>query len=176
MIISLTKIIITNMGKIYAFIDSQNLNLSVLDQGWKLDFKKFRIYLKDKYRVDRAFIFIGFIKNNVNLYKFLRQSGYTLIFKPTIQYPQNEVSHLKGNIDAELVLQAMIEYKNYSHSIIVSGDGDFYCLIKYLNKNEKLLKLIIPNQNRYSALLKKFTNEIASLNNLKQKLEYKKSQ
>ncbi len=176
MIILLKKIIITNMEKIYAFIDSQNLNLGISNQGWKLDFKKFRIYLKDKYRVEKAFIFIGFIKNNVNLYKFLRQSGYILIFKPTIQYPKNKIGCLKGNIDAELVLQAMIEYENYSHSIIISGDGDFYCLIKYLNENKKLLKLIIPNQDCYSALLKKFTNEIASLNNLKQKLEYKKSQ
>jgi len=33
----------------YAFIDSQNLNLSIREQGWVLDFKKFRIYLKDKY-------------------------------------------------------------------------------------------------------------------------------
>lgn len=31
----------------YAFIDSQNLNLSIREQGWILDFGKFRIYLRD---------------------------------------------------------------------------------------------------------------------------------
>ncbi|MDD4894999.1 MAG: hypothetical protein PHW54_06800 [Candidatus Omnitrophica bacterium] len=48
------------MGKIinnYAFIDSQNLNLSIRDQGWALDFKRFRKYLEDKYGVTKAFIF-----------------------------------------------------------------------------------------------------------------------
>ena len=53
------------MGKkkelVYAFIDSQNLNLGVRSQGWQLDFERFRIYLKNKYNVQRAFLFIGFI-------------------------------------------------------------------------------------------------------------------
>ena len=47
--------------KNYAFIDSQNLNLAVKEQGWKLDFKRFRKYLEDKYEVAKAFIFIGFV-------------------------------------------------------------------------------------------------------------------
>ena len=38
--------------KVYAFIDSQNLNLGVRSQGWKLDFSKFRQYLHDKYKGD----------------------------------------------------------------------------------------------------------------------------
>ncbi len=41
----------------YAFIDSQNLNLSIRDQGWKLDFKRFRRYLYDKYDVSKAFLY-----------------------------------------------------------------------------------------------------------------------
>lgn len=45
--------------KIYTFIDSQNLNLGVRDQGWELDFARFRVYLKDKYGVGKAFLFIG---------------------------------------------------------------------------------------------------------------------
>lgn len=40
----------------------------------------------------------------------------------------------KGNVDAELVLQAMIEYPNYERAIIVTGDGDFGCLVRYLNR------------------------------------------
>ncbi len=48
----------------YAFIDSQNLNLSIRDQGWQVDFKRFRKYLEDKYHVRKAFIFIGYIPTN----------------------------------------------------------------------------------------------------------------
>ncbi len=47
----------------YAFIDSQNLNLSILSLGWKLDFARFRVYLNEKYGVEKAFLFIGYIKN-----------------------------------------------------------------------------------------------------------------
>ena len=67
---------------IYAFIDSQNLNLGtskdlykgkkLIYKGWKLDFKKFRRYLTDKFRVQKAFLFIGFIKQNDSLYKKLK--------------------------------------------------------------------------------------------------------
>jgi hypothetical protein len=45
----------------FAFIDSQNLNLSIRDQGWCLDFTRFLRYLKDKFDVEKAYIFIGFI-------------------------------------------------------------------------------------------------------------------
>lgn len=46
-------------GGNYAFIDSQNLNLGVQDLGWQLDFKRFRVYLKEKFHVRRAYLFLG---------------------------------------------------------------------------------------------------------------------
>jgi len=69
----------------YAFIDSQNLNLSIKQQGWKLDFKRFRIYLQQKYKVTKAFLFIGYIASNQRLYDTLQSFGYILIFKPTMK-------------------------------------------------------------------------------------------
>jgi len=69
---------------VYAFIDSQNLNLGIRDQGWKLDFGRFRVYLKDKYYVKKAFLFIGYIKKYQGLYEKLKKFGYILIFKPTL--------------------------------------------------------------------------------------------
>jgi len=110
----------------YAFIDSQNLNLSIREQGWILDFRKFRTYLKDKYGIAKAFIFIGYVPQNQDLYTNLQKDGYILIFKPTLSLPSGGV---KGNVDAELVLHAMIEYKNYDKALIITGDGDFYCLV-----------------------------------------------
>ena len=156
---------------IYAFIDSQNLNLSIRDQGWKLDFAKFRIYLKDKFKVQKAFFFIGFIREYKPLYEYLRGAGYNVIFKPTLRLPDKKA---KGNIDAELVLHSMIEYENYDKALIVSNDGDFYCLVKYLHSKNKLLKLIIPNRNKYSSLLRGFRNCMVYMNDLRQKLELKK--
>jgi len=66
----------------------------------------------------------------------------------------------KGNVDAELVLHTMIEYPNYDKALIVSGDGDFYCLVDYLKGKDKLLKLMIPNMKRYSSLFRKFSHDM----------------
>lgn len=155
----------------FAFIDSQNLNLGVRSQDWKLDFGKFRQYLITKYNVKKTFLFIGYIRGNQSLYTYLQSVGYICIFKPTLELRENrnEVK-VKGNVDAELVLHAMIEYKNYNKAIIVSGDGDFHCLIEYLEGKNKLSKVITPNK-RYSSLLKKFTKYIVVVSPLKEKLK-----
>lgn len=150
--------------KIYAFIDSQNLNLGtskdlrkgrkIIYKGWKLDFKKFRRYLADKFRAQKAFLCIGYIKQNESLYRKLKSYGYDLVFKPTVK---DGFGRVKGNVDAELVLHAVkIQYDNYDKAVIVSGDGDFYCLHEFLVKNKKLLKIIIPNVKSESSLLKPF--------------------
>ena len=68
--------------KVYAFIDSQNLNLGIRSQGWELDFKKFRLYLKNKYHVEKAYLFIGLVPGNEQLYTSLLEMGYVLVFKP----------------------------------------------------------------------------------------------
>ena len=122
--------------KNYAFIDSNNLNLAIKDCGWELDFARFYIYLKDKYKMKKAFLFIGYVTGNEALYTFLQKVGYIVVFKPTLEYKKRGEIYTKGNVDAELVLHTMIEYPNYDKAIIVSGDGDFHCLIEYLKEGE----------------------------------------
>jgi len=153
----------------YAFIDSQNVNLSIRDQSWVLDFKKLRIYLKDKYNINKAFLFIGFVNEYQDLYTSLQEFGYILVFKPTLKLPNGKV---KGNVDAELVLHTMIEMENYDRALIVTGDGDFHCLVKYLIKKNKLLKLMIPNRQDYSSLFRKMMPHIVFMNDLRGKLAY----
>ena len=155
---------------IYVFIDSQNLNLAIQDCGWRLDFGKFYIYLKDKYKVSKIFLFIGYVAGNEALYTYLQKSGYILIFKPTLEYKKEEKKFTKGNVDAELVLHTMLEYNNYDKAIIVSGDGDFHCLIEHLEKQGKLFHVIIPNRRKYSALLRKFRKYFVYIDNLRRKL------
>ncbi len=171
--------------RVYAFIDSQNLNLSVLNDikdrkskkviyhGWKLDFKRFFIYLKDKFGVGKTFLFIGYVQGNESLYTRLQQDGYIVIFKPTLEITKEGEKVTKGNVDAELVLHTMIEYPNYDKAIIVAGDGDYHCLIEYLESKRKLAYVIVPNYLSFSSLLRKFRKYFVYVNNLKEKLEYK---
>ncbi|MFH0856293.1 MAG: NYN domain-containing protein [bacterium] len=154
----------------YAFIDSQNLNLGVQSLGWKLDYRKFRAYLKEKYNVNVVYLFIGYIPTNQDLYSSLQTAGYILVFKPTIP---DENGEIKGNVDADLVLQAMVDYEKYDKSIIITSDGDFYSLVKYLYHQNKLKFVMSPYIKTCSALLRKNAKEkIIFMNNLRKKLEY----
>ncbi|MEK7098688.1 MAG: NYN domain-containing protein [Patescibacteria group bacterium] len=160
------------LGNNHAFIDSQNVNLAIRGLGWKLDWKRFRVYLREKYAVTKAFLFIGYIEGNNDLYVALQDAGFICIFKPTLEYKDGTT---KGNVDAELVLHAMIEFTNYERAVLVTGDGDFYCLVKHWIEHEKLERVLIPNYFRFSALLKRFGKKrLDFMNDLQGLLAYKK--
>lgn len=148
------------------------MNLGVRSQGWVLDFARFRIFLKDKYCVEKAFLCIGHVNGNEALYTFLQKSGCICVFKPTLEIRENGTVKIKGNVDAEMVLHTMIEWGNYDKAIIVSGDGDFHCLIEHLAENDKLGKIIVPNR-RYSSLIRKFSANIVNIQLIRGKLELK---
>ena len=176
----------------YAFIDSQNLNLGTQRMGWKMDWRRFRQYLKDEHNVSKAYMFIGYMSENEALYEYMHELGFLVVLKPTVDISQNESRNdkgqnlnkpagqtvekekgsVKGNVDAELVLYAMKEWPNYNKAILVSGDGDFFSLAEYLNQNNKLGKILAPNW-QYSSLLKVFEDKIIRLNQLRVQLAYK---
>lgn len=169
----------------YAFIDSQNLNLGTQKAGWKMDWRRFRQFLGEKYNVTHAYMFIGYVPEFEQMYKQLHESGYLIVLKPTsdLSKPAAEENSeskdkpedkkpIKGNIDADLVLWAMKELPNYDKAIIVSGDGDFHGLLEYLHQQDKLLHIMTPNW-QYSQLLKEFDKYLIRLDQLKGQLQYK---
>jgi len=156
-----------NKNTVFAFIDSQNLNLGIRSQGWKLDWRKFRQYLRNKYNVSEAYLFIGYRPGNEALYTNLQKMGYLVVMKPTMELPGGVV---KGNVDAELVLHTMIQFRKYDKAIIVSGDGDFFCLVEYLVNKNKLLNLLTPNKY-YSRLYKPFAGFIVRIDWLRESLK-----
>ncbi len=113
------------------------------------------------------------MEENKKLYEFLKQVGYICIFKPTLEYKTGEV---KGNCDAELVLHTMIELSHFDRAVIVTGDGDFHCLVDHLVDKAKLGAILIPNKFKFSALLRfrKFRVYLRFMNDLRGKLEYVK--
>lgn len=133
----------------YAFIDGQNLNKGIQTLGWKLDYKKFRDYLATEFNVTRAYMFVGFMEEQQQLYNALQEAGFILVFKPLIRHADVEI---KGNVDAELVLQAMVDIDRYDQAVIITGDGDFAGLIRHLVSVKKLKQIIIPNRDKYSSL------------------------
>ncbi len=156
----------------FAFIDANNLHLGIRNQGWTLDYRKFRIYLSEKYFVIRAYMFMGYIPERTELYTLLESWGYVLIFKPILR---DSKGMIKGNCDAEMVLQAMIDFHHYNQALVISGDGDFACLVRHLLNNSKLCCVLAPDAGHCSILLKDAAQKMfASLGGLRSKLEYMK--
>jgi len=170
-----------------AFIDNQNLNLGVQKLGWKMDWRKFRKFLKDEYDVTDAYMFIGHMPEHEDMYLQLHDAGYLIVLKPTFDMskPQKvevekkedpekpeDKKPVKGNVDAELVLWAVKEMKNYQKAVIVSGDGDFYSLVEYLQAEKKLLHLLAPNSH-YSSLYNKYDSYIQRIDKHRRELSYR---
>lgn len=154
----------------YAYIDTQNVNLAVRECGWKLDWKKFYVYLREKYKAKKAYLFMGYLYKHRKLYKKMKIMGYTLMFKEISRISDE----IKGNVDAELVLQCATDIQEYNKAIIVTNDGDFACLAKFLYGKNKLQCVLSPNIKKCSVLLKKAAKEkIACLSEFKTRLELK---
>src|SRR5262245_7949535 len=154
----------------YAFIDAQNLNLGIQELGWKLDYRKFRRYLREKYAVEVAYMFLGFVTSNQRLYSALQIAGFVLNFKPVVLDGQGK---FKGNVDADLVLQVMIDLEEFDQAVLVTSDGDFYSLVRHLYDLDTLKVVLSPSVKHCSSLLRKEAKEeIVYMNNLRKKLEY----
>ncbi len=158
----------------YAFIDGTNLHLTMQNVGWRLDYKRFRVYLKEKLNVTTAYYFIGKIPENQDLYTALESYGYELIFKPTLYVPGKGY---KGNCDAELVLQAMVTLADYEKAVIVTSDGDFGCLVEHLVKVGKLDRVLAPCREGCARLLRQAAGtRMDYMDNLRVRLEFKKEE
>lgn len=155
----------------YAFIDGTNLHMTYEHLSWKIDYKKLRIYLKDRYYVSKAFYFLGRTFSNNYLSLDLEKDGYMVMLKKVMPLPNGRT---KGNCDAELVLHAMIEKPNYDGAVIVSSDGDFSCLVEHLLSCGKLYRVLAPCLDGCSSFLKTAAgSKIDFLDNVRTKLEHK---
>ncbi len=154
--------------KNFAYIDGANLHKGVADLGWKLDYGRFRIWLKEKYSVERAYLFIGLVPKHKDLYTFLQEAGFTLIFKETTYDGSGKV---KGNCDADLVLKATRDYyeEAVSQAILVSNDGDYAGLVSFWKEKNVFRTLISPN-DKCSFLLRKQNIPIVYLSTQKSNL------
>ncbi|MHB8913549.1 MAG: NYN domain-containing protein [Minisyncoccota bacterium] len=139
-----------------AYIDGANLHNGTKSLSWDFDYKRFRVWLRDKYVVEQAYIFIGMMPKYAQLYTRLQEQGYTLIFKEVIYDGDGKA---KGNCDADLVVAAMQDaYENkFEKAILVSSDGDYAPLVKFLLTKGKMLTVISPYETRKCSVLLKRT-------------------
>jgi len=141
----------------FAYIDGANLHTTITALGWTLDYARFRVWLTDKYHVSRAYVFIGLIPKYKDLYAYLQKSGFVLVFKEGVY---DSIGKPKGNCDADLVLQAVCDTyeNNFDKAIVVSSDGDYAGLVRFLQKKNKISAILSPALPRRCSILLKKTN------------------
>lgn len=149
--------------KTHIYIDSANLHRASNELGFQIDYKKFRGWLRQKYNVEKAYMFIGMIPGNAKRYEYLQECGFILVFKETISVG----TMIKGNCDAELVLKSVSDFytKAFEKCMLITGDGDFACLAEFLQKEGVLVGVLAPNREKCSFLLRnKYAVELMFLN------------
>lgn len=145
-----------------AFIDSQNMHLSTQKSStpWRIDMKRLRVYLAEKYHVNEAYLFIGAYEPKYqDMYTSFQQYGYIVVFR---EHGANLTGKKKGNVDVDIVFHVMRmlhENREFDKVVLVSGDGDYKRMVDYLIKINKFEKLLLPSEENYSSLYKAITAE-----------------
>jgi hypothetical protein len=136
-----------------AFIDWQNLYMWL---EWKLDFQKFRKFLKKRFNVDKAYYFLWFKWWETELYRKLQEAGFILVFN---EKPENLKSDKKWNIDVCLVFYAMrsLQEEDFNKIVVVSGDWDFKIMIDHFLSKWKFERILFPNKKYASSLYKQLS-------------------
>ena len=163
----------TVMGQssVIAYIDAANLHKGVESLGWMLDYQIFRRWLEQKYGVQKAYLFIGYVSKNKELYIRLQEHGYILSYKEITYDGDGKV---KGNCDADLVLKVARDFyeKRLQRAILVASDGDYSSLVAFLKEQGCFGTLLSPS-NKCSFLLRKLNIPIGYLNMLRGKLAFR---
>jgi hypothetical protein len=162
------------MARVYrnhAYIDGANLHKGVAGLGWKLDYRRFRVWLSEKYNVDIAYLFIGLIPRNKDMYTRLQEAGYVLVYK---EVTYDGAGKAKGNCDADLVLKTVVDSyeKRFEKAVLVTSDGDYAGLAKFLKEKDAFGSLLSPSDN-CSLLLRKLNIPIVYLNSKRNNLARK---
>lgn len=146
-----------------AYIDGQNLYIGTKKSSnpWKINLEKFRVYLKEKYNVSKAYYYLGYVQDDNNhIYEEIQQAGFILVFR---QHNPAMLGLKKGNVDSDIILNVMIRiYKKESFDgiVLVSGDGDYKGLVDFLIEENKFSKILFPDQSRASSLYKKIDSKL----------------
>ena len=139
-------------GKVYVFIDAENLFYAQRTLGWLVSYQKLASYFRRECgNGTKFFIYSGRDENNSGQQKFfdmLEINGFVVRTKLVKRIKTSNSSYLwKGNLDIELALE-MVELKNkYTTAVLISGDSDFAIVLDKLKAAGKRV-LVISTRGR----------------------------
>lgn len=87
----------------------------------------------------------------------------------------------KGNVDTDIVFTVMekiAEKEKFDKVVLVSGDGDYYKMVRYLMSKNRFEKLLAPNKKSMSSLYRVNIDnscyDFLDTDSVKKKIAYRK--
>ena len=156
--------------KVAVFIDASNLWDVQKTRGKMLDFEKLIDYLKDRYKTSsmQVYYYTAFPADGTRSYDTSRKHKFftylekglgIIINKKELKRISSTTSRFedgfveKGNMDVELVIDAVHFVKDYDSAILFTGDSDFLGLVKYIRSRGKKV-YIYSSKNSVSSELR----------------------
>ncbi len=119
--------------------------------------------------------FINEKNAKLDFFRLLKSFGYIVVQKPVHEFYDNSIGEYKRkcNFDVELTLNAIENIDRYDVFILVSGDGDFVKLLKYLKGKHKKV-IVVSDKKRLNWQLKNTANQIIYFDFIKDKITHEK--
>ncbi|XWN33189.1 MAG: NYN domain-containing protein [Devosia sp.] len=140
--------------KIALFIDGANLYSAARSLGFDIDYKRLLSEFGKKGYLLRAYYYTALAEDQEfstlrPLIDWLDYNGYTVVTKPLKEfYDQSGRRKVKGNMDIELVIDAMEISEQVDHVVLFSGDGDFRRLAEALQRKGKKVSVVSSLQTQ----------------------------
>lgn len=95
----------------------------------------------------------------VRFYRKIEKFGYVLYLKPVKEYTSEDgTMKRKANCDVDMTFHLMREQNNFDRVVVLSGDGDFLPVLKYLKEKKKEV-IILGRGNRTAKEIKQFAGK-----------------
>jgi len=96
----------------------------------------------------------------VHFYQKLEKFGYQLVLKPVKMYEDEEGNQKrKANCDVEMAFYLMRDRSAFERVIILSGDGDFLPVLKYLRETDKKEVIVLAHGSRTAKEIRRFAGD-----------------
>jgi len=128
-------------GKVAVFIDASNIFYSQRTLGWNIDYQRLYTYLKGECELANVTIYFGKKSGDKAQEKFLKilqAFGYEVKTRE-IKYIKSRDGQIKikGNLDAEMIMDMIIRKDTFDTLLLFSGDSDFAIVLNHLKEEKK---------------------------------------
>ena len=130
----------SDQERIALFIDGANLYATAKALGFDIDYRRLLREFDQRSRLVRAYYYTALIEDEEYssirpLIDWLDYNGYAVVTKPAKAYiDATGRRKIKGNMDIELAIDAMVVASNIDHMVLFSGDGDFRSVVEAVQR------------------------------------------